>query len=200
MSKKNKAREFSHLIKDDELSTSSKQFDISADSSECAAIAQRIGVLSVESLTAHISCTIESGHIIHVTGQFTAHITQECVVTLEPIQSVISDECEGWYSDHEHIASFKKAQYEAKSKKEFIETPILDEKDDPEPLENGYVDVGELVVQFLSLSINHYAHKEGVSLDKIAPQIKADVDNGEPLKKYAPQNPFAALKNWRPKD
>lgn len=203
MTKKNTAREFSYLIKADELSNQIKTYTLLPSHAECQEIAKRIGVLSVDTVTAKANCVIESGHLVHVKGQFSVEVTQECVVTLEPIKNTVSDEFEGWYSDQEHVASFKKAQMEAKSKKEFTEVPLLDEKDDPEPLENGYVDVGELFVQFLSLAIDHYAHKDGVSVDAVTASGKSTQNESENLntaKKYAPQNPFAALKNWRPKD
>ena len=189
-------REYSCLVHVDEVGKEPKTVTLSPNETECAAIAKRIGVVSVDAVTAEAVCTLESGHIIHVTGNFSATVTQECVVTLDHIQNIVSDEFEGWYSDHAHIASFKKAQHEAKTKKEFIEMPMLEEHEDPEPLENDRLDVGELFVQFLSLSIDHFAHKEGVSVEDKIPAKHKEAD----AKNFAPLNPFAALKNWRPKD
>jgi hypothetical protein len=187
-------REFSFAVNADDIASTPVSFSFSPNESERAAIAKRLDVLSLTRAEAKIECTRESGHIIHVRGEFSADITQECVVTLDPIQSTIGDEFESWFSDKDHIASFKKAQIEAKAKKEFIETPMLEEHEDPEPLENGKIDVGELFVQFLSLAVNPYPQKPGVRVADVTKQ-KSDDDQ-----KFMPQNPFAALKNWRPKD
>ena len=191
-------REFSYAVNADDIASTPVTFTFSPNDAERAAIAKRLDIVSLNRAEAKVECTRESGHIIYVRGEFSADITQECVVTLDPIQSTIGDEFEAWFSDKDHIASFKKAQIEAKAKKEFIETPMLEEHEDPEPIEDGKIDVGELFVQYLSLAVNPYPQKPGVRVDDVAGNETGSVSDDN--KKFMPNNPFAALKNWRPKD
>ena len=190
-------REFSYAVFADDILPNPAICEFSPNESERKEIAVRVGVKSLDRADVKVECTRESGHIIYIRGEFSADITQECVVTLDPIKSTIGDEFEAWYSDKEQIASFKKAQHEAKAKKEFIEMPMLEEREDPEPIEAGKIDLGELFVQYLSLAINPYPQMPGLQIDEIAGNEKADTTEG---KKFMANNPFAALKNWRPKD
>jgi hypothetical protein len=189
-------REFSFAVSADDIGSTPSVYEFAPNEEEAGAIAKRVGILALNETKIKAICTLESGHIIHVKGHFTAEITQECVVTLDSIVTSVSDTFEAWYSDQDHIASFKKAQHEAKTKREFVEIPMLEEHEDPEPLEDGKIDLGELFVQYLSLAINPYLHKEDVDLNDVA----KNKSRSESDKQYAPSNPFAALKNWRPKD
>lgn len=192
-------REFSYAVLADDITTAPAQITFEPNEHERAKIAERLHIIALDRASVTIELVRESGHIFYVRGEFSADIRQECVVTLEPIQSTIGDEFEAWFSDQDQIASFKKAQHEAKAKKEFVEVPMLEESEDPEPLEDGKIDLGELFVQYLSLSINPYPHKPGVSLDDIDPALKQKAQESGDAK-FKPNNPFAALKNWRPKD
>jgi hypothetical protein len=70
--------------------------------------------------------------------------------------------------------------------------PLLDEQDDPEPITDGKIDLGELVSQFLSLSINPFPHAPGVELPE-------EQEGDGPVRMSAGNapNPFAALKDWK---
>ena len=65
--------------------------------------------------------------------------------------------------------------------------PLLEEKEDPEPVVNGYIDLGEVVTQFLSLALDPYPHKEGVTHDL----TDEDADIERKTRKI--ENPFAKL-------
>jgi hypothetical protein len=194
-------REYSYLIHCDDLSNVTKTFTLKPNADECAAISGRISVNSIDVIEAIAHCEIVDGHLIHVTGNFIVKVNQNCVVTLEPMETMASDEFEGWYIDKQNITPFKKAQMESQSKRDFIEMPMMDDRDDPEPLENKCADIGELFVQFLSLSIDHFAHKEGVTLPSSEIILRSETNKaGQGDTMSERPNPFAALKNWRPKD
>jgi hypothetical protein len=61
---------------------------------------------------------------------------------------------------------------------------MLEEYEDPEPLVDGKVDVGELASQYLSLAIDPYPHAPGVEPVGEDPEIELKRDK---------ENPFAAL-------
>lgn len=185
--------EWSILIRADEIQPSGKTIEISPDDAAKQALAKRLDIVSLDDLKAKLTLKRENAHIVHVKGTFEARVKQKCVVTLEPVETDVSDEFEAWYADQSQAVSFKRAQHDAQSKKELMEMPMLDEAEDPEPMINGAVDVADLVTQFLSLAIPPYPTKEGISYSVQVEEPKAPKNN---LK----LNPFAALKDWRPKD
>lgn len=188
-------REWSFPIVADEVPASWKSYAISPSDAESKAIAKRLDLISLDTLKADLRVERKGGgHVIEIEGKFTAEVTQRCVVTLEPLKAEIEDSFEAWYADHEQVVSFKKAQHESMNKKEMMDLPMLEENEDPEPIEDGKIDLGELVVQYLSLSINPYPHKDGAEYENREPEVK------RPQRETLRPNPFAALKNWRPKD
>jgi uncharacterized metal-binding protein YceD (DUF177 family) len=127
----------------------------------------------------------------HVSGKFNALVVQECVVTLEPVETSLSEPVEGYFADKEKAVSFAAAKRAREGSKNQGEVEILEESDDPEPLHNGMIDLGELVVQHLSLALPPYPHKEGVTYEMGDERFA--LDEKSPLKK----NPFEALKDWK---
>ena len=186
--------EWSVHVRAEEITGSIKKIEIAPDADEKAALAKRLDIVALNDLQAQLQMNRTSPHIIHVKGQLQAKVTQNCVITLEPVETDIKDEFEAWYSDQSEAISFKKAQREAQTKKELLELPMLEEEEDPEPVINGQIDLGDLVTQYLSLSIPAYPTKEGLSYSV---QVEEPKEKGKnPMK----LNPFAALKDWRPKD
>jgi uncharacterized metal-binding protein YceD (DUF177 family) len=190
--------EWSFLIDVDDVRAGEKSWVISPNAQQRTDLAARLEVVSIEDIKADVTVEQDGPHLFYVQGSFTAKITQECVITLEPIVCVIEDQFEAWFSEQEKLAHFKKAQQDARIKKENIELPILDEKDDPEPVIHGKIDIGEVVTQFVSLAINPYPQKEGAQLPE---SVRfGGGDEKVVSDKLERPNPFAALKNWRPKD
>jgi uncharacterized metal-binding protein YceD (DUF177 family) len=179
----------------DSVSSNGRKLKITADADQLKDIAKRLNVKQVKSLSADIAMDIQNGgHILHIAGQFNADVIQECVSTLEPLESQIEENFEAWYADFDKAVPFVRAKHQIKAMEEGDEVQMLEENDDPEPLTDGQVDLGEVVVQFLSLAINPYPRKDGVGDEGDEPKEVAQI--GSSLR----PNPFAALKNWRPKD
>ncbi len=186
-------REWSFPIPAEDIPASWKSYALTPTTEQSKAIAKRLDLISLDALDADVRVE-RKGHVVEVEGKFKAKVTQKCVVTLEPLEAELEDSFEAWFADQEQVVSFKKAQHEALNKKEMMDLPMLEENEDPEPIEDGHIDLGELVVQYLSLSVNPYPHKEGVEYENKEPEHK------RPQRETLRPNPFAALKNWRPKD
>lgn len=162
-----------------------------ADSKALRLLAKRYAIESVESLEGEVTLHREGdGITIAVTGHFAADVTQACVVTLEPVPDHIAETFEGWFLDESQATSFTHAR---KKKLEVDigdmplednEAPIGDERDEPDMVRNGNVEVGELVAQYLSLALNPYPH---------CPQAKESGPLGEEEAKKP--GPFAILKD-----
>lgn len=184
-------QEWSHFFDVNDLGkTGREELTITASDEECEDIARRINVISIKDVSASLVVARISG-AYNVTGNFTATVTQECVVTLDPIETNLSEPVEGWFADKEKTVSFAAAKREREGVKSQGEVEILDESDDPEALIDGIIDLGELVTQHISLAVPPYPHKEGVEFE--VTDDKFDINENSPLKK----NPFEALKDWK---
>lgn len=183
--------EWSHKILADEISSTPQQIKITATPQQCADLARRMRIIAVEGLSATLTMRRESGHIIHVGGSLEAQVTQSCVVTLEPVTERLEKPVEGWFSGEDQVISLARARRDRMGVGADVEVPVMEEREDPEPLVDGYVDLGELVTQILSLSLNPYPHAPGAAFER-----KDDAETAVMLEKKRP-NPFAALKNWK---
>lgn len=185
--------EWSYFLDVEQLEKERTQVMISPDAEERKRLCQRLGLVSIEDLSADIVVERRAGEVaFHVSGQIQGHITQSCVVTLEPVHSEINEGFEAWFADPEAAISITKARHERLSEKGHGEQPILEEYDDPEPLVEGKIDLGELVTQYLSLAVNPYPHAEGVMFEQGDDQLKNPDEE-------VTRNPFAALKDWKDK-
>src|SRR5262245_961864 len=70
---------------------------ITADEAQRARLAEEHGVLSVERWTAELLVAPWKRNGVKVSGSVAADITQECVVTLEPVPAHISEEVSAIY-------------------------------------------------------------------------------------------------------
>lgn len=183
--------EWSHFVAVDDLGEAGLRVNIAPNAQEKTDLARRLDVVAVEDITAKLDVSPSRGGVIHVTGQFTAKIEQTCVVTLEPLHIVIEEEVDGWFSDQEQMVSFAKVKKDQQTRKAHAEVEVLDESEDPERIINGRIDLGELVTQHLSLSIDPYPHKEGAAHEFTDENKKADA--ASPVRR----NPFEALKDWK---
>lgn len=166
-------------------------FSISPSAQEAKRLAQRLGIVSLDKLSADLVIVHKSGDVsYHVKGQFKADLTQACAVTNEPVKTHIEEEFEAWFADPDGPLSFAKLKRERQMQKANEELQVLDEKDDPESIIDGKIDLGELVTQYLSLGIDPYIRAEGVP-DSIS-GTNSVLGETDMLK-----NPFAALKDWK---
>lgn len=183
--------EWSILMPAETLGGETIQTQIKADAEERARIIKRLGLLSLDDLTANLKFSRERGHVVHITGQVKAKLAQECVISLEPVLSEINTQFQAWYADQDSAVLFEKKRKQRELQNEEGEIPMLEEKDDPEPIIDGHIDVAELTVQHLSLSLDPYPHAEGVKYDL------SDEEMDEQRRQDPEVNPFAALKDWK---
>ena len=110
---------------------------IAADAAERAALARRFDLLSLERLEADIELVREIGGTILLTAAFEAEFAQECIVTLDPVASIVSEHFQLRYGPPE------------------IEADMPDGDDEPafEPLVGDVIDLGEAVAQEFSLAL-----------------------------------------------
>ena len=185
--------EWSHYIEADDIETGERlRLSITPDKDARQNLTRRLGILGFESLKADLELKREQGGlVVHIKGHIHAVLTQACVVTLEPIESKVNEDFEAWFADTEQAVALAKVKHDQQVRANG-ETPILEEREDPEPIADGKIDLGELVTQHLSLAINPYPHAEGV-------HYEYGDDAPEKVPEAFKNNPFAALKDWKDK-
>lgn len=177
--------EWSHPFEIAQLDGGPYELTISPTAQQAKDIARRLNVDIVDNFSAQITLEQLTGsHLIQVQGHLKADIAQKCVVTLQPINTHIRDEFDSFYADPKAVIPFAKGKVELERRVlNTLESEMLDEREDPEQIVDGKIDLGEMVVQYLSLAIDPYPQIPGALDAELPAEGKAEADN-----------PFAALK------
>ena len=125
-------------------------FEIKASAAECAALAQRFGLVRVKHLSARITLT-RDGPTVRATGQLNADIVQSCAISAEDLPVRI----------HEPVAlHFVPANSTPATD---AEVELDAEQLDQIEMDGHQFDLGEALAQGLALAIDPYA--EGPSAE-----------------------------------
>lgn len=186
--------EWSYEIPVDKITEKSYVVEFSATEQECRDVTRRLDVTAVKNLEARITLVRKSGAIkIRASGKVSADVTQQCVVSLEPVESHIEEEFEAWFADESEVVSLDKVRQKKQSRVVDAEIEVPDEKNDPEPIIDGRIELGEIAIQNLALALDPYPHAEGAVYKDICEHPESL--SGE----EARQKPFAGLKEWKEK-
>lgn len=164
-----------------------------AGEAERAALAERFGLLELSAFAAEASLRRrkDTGWI-ELKGRLHATVVQECVVTLEPVVNRVEGEIDELFDD-----SSARRTGDRRDTKERIEVDLDPVADEPEPLDAETLDVGEIIAQVLSLSIEPYPRAPGVPESRTplgaAGSAQEGQGSGEP-------SPFAALALLKDRD
>jgi uncharacterized metal-binding protein YceD (DUF177 family) len=147
-----------------------RHFTLAADERTREAVAKLAGLRSLPRLEARFEVTPRGRDGLRVAGTISATVGQDCVVTLEPIESEIEEQVDLVFAP-------PAAPTVMEEEGERVEVASVDA---PEPLIGGGVDLGAIASEFLMLAIDPYPRKAGAAFE---PPAK-EVDTG---------GPFAAL-------
>lgn len=167
--------EFSRTVEVDRIAASASHFKFDANPAECAALADRFGLISLDRFHASFSLRRLRKDLIRVKGHISASLVQACVVTLEPIPAEIAEDLE---------LDFSESMDEPGTEMDLD----AEAADGPEPLSGGMIDLGEVAAEQLGLALDPYPRKAGAEI----PTEWA----GDPAAEPVPEpkvNPFAAL-------
>jgi hypothetical protein len=197
--------EFSRLVQVDAVGADGADMALTADDAERAALAQRLNLQSMAKLQVDVSLRRTAVGMVRLNVDFSANVVQSCVVTLEPVAARVADRfsllCEGE----------QKRGKRGDTEGEVFVDPFGE--DPVEPLDDGRIDVGELVAQHLSLSLDPYPRTPGIEIEAAMEgsgiagtrtQAGAYLIAGDDavLESQADEgqekvNPFAVLEGWR---
>ena len=138
---------------------------LEATSEECAALARRFGILSIESLRAELLLRPDPDGAVRVTGRLLAAVTQSCVVSFEPVAQQVVEPvtCRLLPSGQDPSEG-------------------VDEIDDI-PTEHDIADLGEAIAEQLSLALDPYPRAPDATLPAEAQ------DAAGPFQSLAPRPP-----------
>jgi uncharacterized metal-binding protein YceD (DUF177 family) len=145
-----------------------RRVDLVADDKAREAIAKIANLNALPQLEAGFDLTRQGSGGLHVSGRVAATVVQTCVVTLEPVESLIDEAVDLTFQPEAAPGGATSGFHTA------------DADDPPDALRDGVVDLGAVATEFLLLGIDPYLRKPGVAFDAPA--------TGDPSSR-----PFAAL-------
>jgi len=165
---------FSYLVNVDAVPEQGLDLTISADSATRQALAAADGLAGIESLEADFHIARRGLAEFNVGGSLRARITQVCVLSLEPFDTDIVEEIDVDFAPPAALAAAHAGT--------IFGGPGAAERDPPDQIVDGTIDVGALAAEFLALGLNPYPKKPGVEFVPITVPEEKD------------ERPFAALK------
>jgi uncharacterized metal-binding protein YceD (DUF177 family) len=149
----------------------------SATAAELEAATRALGILSCDMLSAEYLVKALGEGRFRMTGKLSARVTQACVVTLEPVEGRIQEQVDVTFWPSEDLLPGS-----GEGEAEVLGLPEI------EPIVHGEIEVGRVLFEILSASLDPYPRKPGARFEW------EDV-TGE--KGPAASGPFAALKTLK---
>lgn len=144
---------------------------IEASEAERSAIADVAGLQRLSELKASFELKTLSGGRVRVTGVVQAKAEQTCVVTLDPVETLVDEAVDLEFAELPEGLPPARGPHD----------PDDETAEPPEPIVNGSIDLGALATEFLLLGLDPYPRKPGVVFDV-------------PVEAVDPEDhPFAAL-------
>lgn len=173
---------FSYPVKVGHISANPVEVRVEASPEELAGLARLWRVDDVRSLKATLSIARWKKDGVRLKGHVDATIVQSCVVTLEPVETAISEDFEQIFVPE----GSKLARLMTGEQGEIVLDP--DGPDIPEPFTGDSIDAGEAVAECVALAIDPYPRKQGI-------EFAAHIEDDETTS--VKPSPFAVLKDWK---
>jgi hypothetical protein len=126
-----------------------RHVELEASAEMRAALAQPVGVVAIDRLSASFDVARRGRDGFHVGGEVRATVRQTCVVTLEPVTNQISEPID---------VDFAPPRADKLNEVNEIELNA-DAPDEPEPLTGNSIDLGLVATEFLILGLDPYPRK-----------------------------------------
>jgi uncharacterized metal-binding protein YceD (DUF177 family) len=162
-----------------------REYRLTADATQRAAVAAELGIEAVGRLTATVVVSPQPGGGVSAQGRFDADVTQACVVSLAPVPATLGVGFTRHFVPGPVAAPHGKA---ADGDGDEEEGGWVDPNDEvPDPIVGGLIDLGEVVTEELALALDPYPRAPGASFVNPAKDEEQEA-NG----------PFAALAKLKP--
>lgn len=157
---------------------------LDADDKERALLAGKADALGVDRFSCELLFKRWHKNGVIVTGEVSADITQECVVTLEPVHNTIVEEIERLFVPDGSKLTRPRVNNEGELVLDF------QGKDEPEPFSGDTLDAWEIAIEHFLLGVEPFPRKEGVEFEDAMEGF------GQPGEAEEKPNPFAVLKDY----
>ncbi len=182
--------EFSRFVSAEAVRRAPLTEIIEANDSERRALAERLELESIGSLVATVKLrAVRGGQMIRVSGTLEADVVQTCVVSLDPVPAHVSERFEALFAPPALIED---------PGEEIDIDPYLSDEDEPEPMINNRIDIGELTAQHLSLGLDPYPRAGEAAFEGYDDAEGEEIVVEEPEEPQKP-NPFAVLGQLKPR-
>ncbi len=148
---------------------------LSATPEERRALARRFELAGLDRIEGEVRLERVGDGLLHLKGRVRAELAQHCVVTLDPVAAQVDAGFERVFS--------RDVAAEAKGE---VEVDAL--ADEPEPLPEGALDLGEILAEELSLALDPYPRSP--EADRRLAEVQARENEAVP-------GPFSALGKLR---
>jgi len=181
--------EFSRPFEADSFQHGTSEKTFKATKYECEALRHRFGFEALNHLSAklEISRRGSGGRMkITVNGRLDAAISQNCVITLDSFDTAVKSEFQ--------------TIFDARDFEELGDIDVdLQVEDQPEPIIDGIIDLGELISQSLALEIDLHPRKPRAESFFSTQNMSNNSDKSDDI---SAEHPFAALQKLKiePKD
>lgn len=172
------------------IPSSGEKAIIHADEVTRSEIAARFGIPEVTSFQAEVTLHPRRDGLIHAQGTLSAEIVQSCVVSLEPVRQSVEEEVDELFVPPAARDSWLAAG--GLTDDALMDAEAVDPFALAEPLETETLDLGEIVIQLLSLALDPYPRAPGV---EIPPGMVLDEQGAEEIEPAA--GPFDVLDKLR---
>jgi hypothetical protein len=150
-------------------------FHVAPGDAERSAIAEALGIVSVDKLTADLDVRPVGAEAFAVRGRLQASVVQTDVVTLEPVTQEVAEEIDVTLLPAENMSDRESADHPSAA-------------DDRDLYHGGRIDLGAILVEHLALGLDPYPRSPGV---EFSGHIEDKPDAGE--------SPFSVLARLKPK-
>jgi len=175
--------------------------EIKASPAQCEALAKLNGLVAIADFIARFDVVRLGRTGAKVTGEVRAHITQNCVVSLEPFDSEMREPVEVRFAegakDFSGAARPKRGEF-LKEAQELVVEHHIGEEEEPDPIVDGKINLGALACEFFALALDPYPRAPGVDLAELAKNVP-NLEVNAPLVEEAELSPFAALAQLKTK-
>ena len=134
--------EFSRPLQTDRVPKAGSVEKLAAEPEELKALAKRMKLPALHVLTAEIKATPWRGGGIKLEGHLTADLEQVSVISLEPFRETVSIPIARYFLPPGAVVE-------------------NEDEDDADPIDNGWIDLGEVVAETLALDLDPYPRRPG---------------------------------------
>lgn len=169
----------SHAIRTENIPPQGIDARLDADERQRAVIAGALDLAGLDALSFDYRLRRSGRDRFRLNGHLEAVVTQNCVVTLEPVENALSVTVDQEFWQPDDIAALEQSE-----NMDEMEVAL----EGPEPIEGSIIDVGQLVYETLASNLDPYPRKSGVEFTWARASDEEDM---------AADSPFSVLRSLK---